>query len=245
MPGYVASDLLGVEAIDAAFLPQSSRTTRSRTRSQTLDSLGDHSCFGTAHNHMVTVSTVYEHCGGLTGVVSDLAAILSDFGGVSNTYMITQVSIELRPEAPPLVTVEGHNHSASGSNWTTTHANNHSGSERSFDVAAAVCIPDQIGSGITMPMNLTTQAISITAAGDVTGATFTVSLEHMDTLGSTGEIFDGQNRTCKVALTLSGVGAVSTLTIGAAWQEDDNEDGDSNQESDTFSVDLYQFVDAK
>jgi len=227
MPGYAATDLFSVGA-EAS--PQTSTTSETRERSLTLAANGDKACESSAYNVTTEYTADYESCS--TGsIVATLGTLLSTFGAVASSKLVTGIEITLSNKAYPSFSITGHNHAV----------NAHTSGERTFDASAA--IPAQIGTGITMPMLATTKQISI-ATSTVTGATFSVTLEHMDTEGADGDHFDGENRTCRVEASISGIGNEGDVTWGADWIVDDNSDTDSNQESDTFTTSAHMYIDA-
>jgi len=228
MPGFAATDLFSVGA-EAS--PQTSTTSETRERSLTLAADGDKACESSAYNVTTEYTADYQSCS--TGsIVATLGTFLSTFGAVQDSKIITGIEITLSNKAYPSFSITGHNHAS----------NPHTSGERDFD--ASVSIPAQIGTGITMPMLATTKQISIAATSDVTGATFSIALEHMDTEGADGNHFDGQNRTCRVEASLTGIGVEGDVTWAADWIVDDNSDTDSNQESDTFTTSAHMYIDA-
>jgi len=233
MPGYAATDIF---SLGANFSPQSSSTRETREFAQVLAADGDLACESSGFNVTTEYTGEYGHCGGSNGVVTDLGTVLSQFGGVEDSKIVTGVDIVMDNKSHPTVTVTGHN-----------HANNaHAGSERTYDVAGK--IGDQQGVGITLATfaagSLTNSSITPANNTAITRITYSVSCEHMDTEDETGDHHDGQNRTCRIDLTVEGIGTEADITLGSDWATDDTEDSDANDASDTFSVTAHQYVDA-
>lgn len=229
MPGYEATDLFG---LGSNFSIQSSSTRETRERAMSLKANGDVACESGEFNVTFEYENVAEHCGATAGTRSDLGAKLTGFGGVFDSKVLTSLEHTLNNKAIPSLTLQGHQH----------EENAHTTGLRVYDVSAL--FPDGQGHGVDLSSLTADNAITISANGSFTGATFTASLEHMDSEGADGDHFDGQNRTCKVEVRLEGLGAKSTVTLGANWILDDEEDSDSNQESDTFSITAHQYVNA-
>jgi len=228
MPGFAATDLFAI-GVNASV--QSSRTSETRERSETLSSIGDIACESDAYNITTEYSADYEVCSGNT-VVAALGAALTAFGAVKDSKLITAVEVSLSNKAHPSFSITGHNHAVAP----------HTTGERDYDVSLAIAAQD--GSGITMPMMVGNKQISVGVNSSVTDVTFSVELQHMETEGADGNHFDGENRTCRVDVSITGIGVENDITFGSDWAVDDNENTDSNQDSDQFTTGAHLYVDA-
>lgn len=226
---FGATDLF---AMGANFDVQSSTTRRRRESAISKAADGDVACETSDINLGYDYEATYDHCGGGSGIKTNLGTKLTTFGNVFDSKLITQIVVTLDNKNHATVQVTGHQHDD----------NAHTGTERQFDVSAL--FPDQTGIGISMPLFLTNDAISIAATTTVQTATFTAEFDHQDIEGATGDHFSGENMTCKVTLVLEGKGTESDLTIGSNWVIDEQEDSDDNTDPDSFSVTLHQYVDA-
>ena len=238
MPGYVATDHFAMTA--AEFSVQSSSTRETREYAMAMAADGDVACESSAFNVTTEYSADYKHCGTNNTLLVDAASVVTSptggifakFGAVADSKLITGIELSFDNKSLPALSITGHNHTN----------NAHAGTfERQFDVSG--CIPAAQGYGVPT-LGTGDYAITIAATSAFTGATYSIACEHMDTEDEGGDHFNGQNRTCRVDVTVEGIGVQGDVTLGANWIEDDNEDGDSNEGTDTFSVAAHLYVDA-
>lgn len=245
MPGYAATDLF---SLGSNFSVQTSSTPRSAERAEALASDGDVACESGLFNAIQEARASYKHCGTSDTLAADWATDVGTAGALGDVigiYILTEATVTLNYKDLPMIELVGHAHmdvdATVGDDWTE-HADNHSGSERTFDITGL--IPAQQGQGIPGTIFSSNDAISISSSGTITEVVFSYSCQHMDTEASDGDHFDGENRTCRVEARISGFGSVSMLSIGSNWKWDEDENSDSNTESDAFTMTVHQYVDA-
>ena len=226
--GYTASNLFD---LPSQFNPQRSTTRVTRERDLNLSSIGDVACESDPFNITTTYTCDYEYCG--TALVTDLAAhtnadLLTEFGNVRDSKLVDSGEFTFGNKIQPEISLAGHNHAVEPHLVDV---------QRNFDISGI--IPDAGGVGVPAITGIT-----VAATNAVHSAVFSVSHEHMDTEDGSGDHFSGENRTCLVSLTLSGVGPASGITVGGDWKIDEPEDEDGNTDPDAFSVTCHQYVDA-
>lgn len=217
-------------ALGADFHAQTSSTTVTRERDTNLASDGDVACESDAFNVQTNYSAEYKYCG--TDLNTDLGTFLTAYGDVEDSKLVTGLSIDFNNKEYPSISVEGHNHAVN------PHTNA-SVNLRLFDIGTPLAI-GAIG-GVGVPA---ITGITVAATNAINSATISASHEHMDVEGPSGDHFDGQNRTCRVDLTISGIGPASGITVGGLWIIDDLGDEDGNSDPDSFNITCHQFVDA-
>jgi len=243
MPGYVATDHFGFAA-SGWTIQGTPQVVETRERQMVLAADGDVQCESGEYNVTTEVSAEYTLCNGTYGVVSSLGTDLSAYpplltAGPGDDYLPTSLEFTLSNKALPSMSITAHQH-ASNPHDATSEA-----STRKFDVTNH--IPDQDGTGITLSgANILSgdQIITVAATASIQSMTFAISYEHMDQEGSDGNHFEAENRTCQVQVTVSGIGTSSDITWGSDWIEEDNTDGDSGEESDTFTITRHANIDA-
>ena len=225
---FQSSDLF---ALGGDFHAQTSSTTVTRERDTNLASDGDVACESDAFNVTTNYSAEYEFCG--SDLETGLGTFLNAFGGVEDSKLVTGLDIDFNNKEYPSVSIEGHNHAQNP--HTSGSAN-----IRKFDLEAALTLGLTVG-GVGVPA---ISGITVGAANAINAATISASFEHMDVEDETGDHFDGQNRTCRVDLTISGIGPASGITVAGNWIIDDLGDEDGNSDPDSFNITCHQFVDA-
>jgi len=221
---FGASDLF---ALPAAFNEQNSSTTVTRERDVNLDASGDLACESAEFNVTTNYSSTYQYCG--TTLVTDALTekVFTEFGDVLDSKLVDSIEVSFGNKTQPEITISGHNHSVNPHLLDTL---------RHFDISAIV--PDAGGVGVPAVTGVTVAATNAPQSASISAA-----FEHMDVEGADGDHFGGENRTCIVTLSMSGVGPASGITLASPWVADDVGDEDANTDPDSFSIAAHQYVD--
>ena len=213
-----ASDLF---AAHANFKEQSSSDDDLQDYSQVADANGDvgGGCEDDGSNKRNEYSNQFGYCG--TDIVSDAGTLLTTFGEVADSKVITQIVISFTQTEQPTLAITGHNHD-----------NNPHAAQENFDVSSI--IPGSTG-GIGVP------AIFADGGSDSTpiSATLTIALEHVDANDADNEHWVGNNRNCRVDAVIEYTGVPTLTTTG--WKVDSEVSGDSNSEFDTFAITAHKY----
>ena len=234
---FTATDLF---LLGSPFSVQSSSTRGDGgERAQVLAADGDVACESAAFNVGTEYSAEYQHCGTANDINTDLDAVvtvpvggpLEKFGCYMNSQaLLTELELTMSNKDYPTLRLTGHDHAV----------NPHTGSDvRTFEIGDL--IPAVQGIGIPTLLSAD-NLISFAATSTPTEVVMTASLQHMESEKADGDHFRGQNRTCMIEVRVSGVGTQADVTFASNWKTGENDDGDSNQEDDTFSISAHQFI---
>jgi hypothetical protein len=230
---FESTDLFDFSTLDAGFHPQTSSTSISRERDMNLANDGDVACESAEFNVITAYSCEYKFCepAVAAGLREALATVLTQFGDIRDSKAITSIELSFNNKEYPTLSIEGHNHAVN------PHLTDYG---REFDVSTIVLPATFSGVGIPAIPDVT-----VAANNAIQSATISISMEHMEVEGSTGDHFASQNRTCRVDLSLSGVGPDSGITYTAStWVKDDESSEDANTDPDSFSISVHRYVDA-
>jgi len=168
---------------------------------------------------------VADFCGGATpDIVAQLATILTTFGDVENSKLITQVEIGFEAGVGAEVTINGHDHTAN------THVD---ATLRTADVSGV--IPALSGVGVP-------GLITVTGTVSPSAATVNFEMEHVDKPGADGTHFEGQNMRCHVTLSVDYAGQPSGVTDGN-WLNIILVKSNPNDDTPTATLTAEQWID--
>ncbi len=217
----------------AYFFPQSSSSPHERDMANMLSASGDIQC-ETGVNNRSSYTNTYAYCNSTPAIHTDLATLLSTFGAVADSKLVTALTINFTAGQYATVDITGHNHDDN---------------EHTASVAGVANVTSIVpaGSGFGVPA----AAFGVVLGTNSTpiSATLAFSLNHIDELDSTGEHWVGKNTTVRAELSLELLGIPTSTTVAAleagmtGWTVDSNGGTDGNQELDHFVITAHQNVD--
>lgn len=218
-PTIGATDLFG---LGSNFSPQSSDSSIRKDRSTAFDEAGDLACESMI-NQRTEYETPYEYCG--TDIVTDLGTILTQFGEVASSKVITGISISQERGSRPQVTIRGVQYPSA----VTAIGN--------ADVSSL--LPSSWG-GVTVP---TLGGVTI---GDATPISLSVDigLNHVAEQGADGEVFVAENINFLVEASAEYLGVPSAYTSVTGYTTDESSESDSNNQHERASWGGHAWVDA-
>lgn len=172
-----------------------------------------------------TFSQEADYCGGgAPDIVTALDTILSEFGNIFTSGVLTKLDATFAAGIQANVKLEGHQHD------TNPHL---ADGLRVADVSGII----PAGSGLGVPT-------LITVAGDVSPVNATVSfeMEHVDKAGADGTHFTGQNMRCRVSLSIDYEGQPTGVTAGN-WLNIILAKSNPNDDTPTATLTAEQFID--
>ena len=216
-----ASDLF---SLHANFKEQGSTTRTILDFSQVADANGDvgGGCEDAGSNSRLEYTGNYKYCG--TDIVSDAGVLLSTFGEVMNSKAVTEAVFEFSQEAQIMLALTGHQH---GDN---THE-----AQNNFDCSATTIIPATTG-GIGVPAFVSDAGTNSSPRR----ATLRISVEHDDAQDSANAHWVGNNKNCRIDLSIEYIGTPSLTTTG--WKVDSAGADDSNSEFDTYAIEMHKYI---
>jgi len=166
-----------------------------------------------------------DYCGGASpDIAGDLDNILSAFGDVAGSALVTKCSIKFTAGDAAEVSVEGHQHDAN------PHG---AGTIRTADVSDII----PASSGVGVP-----ELIAVAGTVDAVEATITFEAEHVDKDAATGDHGQSQNIRVKATLEVSYSGTVTSATAGD-WENIIIATSEENSDLPTSRVTCEQYVD--
>ena len=224
-----ASNLFGA---GANFFAQTSESPHQRDMANMLDASGNVEC-ETGINNRTEYSGNYAYCNATPAIGTDLATLVSTFGAVADSKLVTALNINFTAGQYATVDITGHNHDS----------NPHTASVAGVsDVSTAV--PASAGFGVP--------DFGITLGTDSTpiSASLSFSLNHIDENDADGEHWVGTNTTPRAELSMEFLGLPTSVTVaaietdlGAGWLVDSNGASDGNQELDHFTLTAHKHFD--
>jgi len=211
-------------SLAASFGIKSSETSEFQSFNPVFDADGNYLC-SAEWDTGDTFSMDADYCGGGSpDIVTALGTILSTFGDVENSGLITKLDVMFAAGIQANVKIEGHQHD------TNPHVD---GTLRTADCSSII----PASSGLGVPT-------LITVAGDVSPVNATVSfeMEHVDKPGADGVHFSGQNMRCRVSLSIDYEGQPSGVTAGD-WLNIILAKSNPNDDTPTATLTAEQFVD--
>jgi hypothetical protein len=220
--GIEASDVFGLCTLDADFKVQTSSIDDQKTRASAKNELGDEAATAT-HDLKATATATYIYVG--TGTVLGLApgsiplisAVAGTFnvGLVSNGYAIDSIAIAYTNNTWPTLTITGHNHTS----------NAHADADMEH-FTASLNFPSGFGC---------VSLLADTGAADsCVSTTYTLTAEHVDVLGATGEHLAGNYKggSETIASTFYGVPTLDST----GWVLTSDTAADSNADFDQVNI---------
>lgn len=223
-----ASNLFGA---GANFFAQTSESPHQRDSASILSASGDTAC-ETMVNNMTNYSGNYAYCNATPAIGADLGTLLSAFGSVADSKLVTALNINFTAGQYATIDITGHNHD------NNPHTLSVSGVS---DVSSAV----PAGAGFGVP------SYGLTVGADSTpiSSSLSFSLNHIDENDADGEHWVGTNTTFRAELSLELLGLPTSVTVAAietdltGWTVDTNGGSDGNQELDHFTITAHRFFD--
>ena len=196
----------------AQFFAQSSESPHQRDMANMLDASGNVQC-ETGINNRTEYSNTLAYCNATPAIHTDLGTLLSTFGAVADSKLVTGLTINFTAGQYATVDITGHNHDD----------NEHTASVCGVANVTSI-VPT--GSGFGVPA----LAFGIVLGTDSTpiSATLAFSLNHIDELDSTGEHWVGTNTTVRAELSIELLGIPTSTTVAAleagmsGWTVDSN-----------------------
>jgi hypothetical protein len=217
-----ASDLFSV---DSHFSPQRSSSIHSQSQSNTLDELGNNQC-ETMIDGKTDYETDYEYCNAVPAIVQDAGTLLTTFGAVADSKLITDIEFAFAAGKYATMKIKGHNHD-DAAHTTGTGAANVS------DIIPA-------GAGFGVP---TWAGVSLGSNATPIEATVNVTFNHVDKISAAGIHFVGKNITCKATITVKYQGVPTTAQPMTGWTTDTYGPEDANSDFDTYVVTAHRYFD--
>lgn len=216
-----ATDLFG---LGGDFHAQSSTTTHTDAVIEAYASNGDPACTQEGVNGRTDYTCTYDYCG--SSLFADInTALLTTFGSVKNSKLVTDVTVNYSTGEYVSVTVAGHNHDE----------NAHSVGLDTFDADGIMVSPDcNVNPGVYDALQLSN------AATCVTSATLSYSIEHQDVECGSGDHGAGINLRGRCEATVEYVGDVDPSTVDSSWTVVTNETSDQNAGFCTESISAFQ-----
>lgn len=218
----VATDLF---AVGGNFHAQRSSTLHQETAATVLDASGNEQC-ETMIDGKTDYDCDYEYCNAIPAIGTDLSTILSTFGAVKDSKLITNVEIGFFAGKQATVKIKGHNHDV----------NAHATGTGAADVSAA--IPASSGFGVPTFAGVTLGTVSTPIE-----ATISFEMNHVDKVGSAGSHFVGKNITPKATITVKYQGVPTTPQPMTGWTADSYGPSDANTDFDTYTVTAHRYFD--
>ena len=221
VPTIAAQNYFGLAA---AFGTKTSDTTEFKSFNPVFDADGNYLC-SAEYDSGDNFNQETDYCGGGSpNIVTSLGALLTDFGDVATSGVVTKLDVTFAAGIQASVKVEGHQHDTNPHIISTL---------RVADVSGV--IPSSSGLGVPS---------LITVAGDVSPVNATVSfeMEHVDKPGATGTHFAGQNMRCRVALSIDYEGVASAPTAGN-WLNIIIASTNPNDDTPTSTLTAEQWID--
>ena len=223
------SDLFSLGATN--FSPQTSESPHQRDAANIMDAVGNVEC-ETMINNRTEYTNNFAYCNAVPAIGTDLGTILTTFGAVADSKLVTAVTINFTSGAYATVDITGHNHD------NNAHASSDAGVA---NVSSAV----PSGAGFGVP------DYGLTVGTDSTpiSSTLSFSLNHIDEPDAAGEHLVGKNTTVRVEMSLELLGVPTSVTVAAiesdltGWTVDTNGGADGNQQLDTFNITAHRHYD--
>lgn len=209
-------DATDIFSLGGDFCPQSSTNDTQKTRASAKGGDGDEVAYA-AHDTKNSVSVTY-----LYKAASGNIAVTSLFiGKVTGGYHIDQVAVAYSNNGWPQVTVTGHNHG------TAAHVD-----AGMVEIKPTVTLAAGFGC-----VDLFTNGA---ATSSCISATYTLSAEHTDVLGKTGEHVAGDNHGGMETVAATYYGTPTLTTTG--WVVTSSNASDSNADFDQVAVSATKAV---
>lgn len=208
----------------ASFGTKTSDTTEFQSFNPVFDADGNYLCsaeYDTGDNF----NQEADYCGGGSpDIVTALGTLLTTFGEVATSGVVTKLDVTFAAGIQASVKVEGHQHDTNPHVISTL---------RTADVSGVI----PASSGLGVPS-------LITVAGSVSPVNATVSfeMEHVDKPGADGIHFSGQNMRCRVSLSIDYEGVASTPTAGD-WLNIIIASTNPNDDTPTSTLTAEQWID--
>jgi len=208
----------------ASFGTKTSDTTEFKSFNPVFNASGNYLC-SAEYDSGDNFNQEADYCGaGSPDIVTALGTLLTTFGDVETSGVITKIDATFAAGIQAVVKVEGHQHD------TNPHVD---GELRTADVSGVI----PASSGLGVPS-------LITVTGDVSPVNATVSfeMEHVDKPGATGVHFAGQNMRCRVSLSIDYEGVASSPTAGD-WLNIIIASTNPNDDTPTSTLTAEQWID--
>jgi len=216
-----ASDIF---SLGGNFIPQSTTKTRNVEYATMIKANGDWQVWSGIFNGIDNISATYKYSD-----VTGLGAALPNVGHVSNSYLITEISLSTIYNDYPTISITGHQHT------DNTHVDGMTEYAIPADMTTAPLFTGQYGAYDWAGL----------AAGDVcaTDSTYTLSMEHQDQACADGDHWVGANLRGKEVITVNYVGVLAAYpAVIAGWTVTATALNDSNSEFDKSTVTAERIV---
>ena len=230
-------------SLAAAFTTQSSTTSHTTTEVTTLDATGNVEC-----EQSIGGTTTYtqsaQYCG--SDFVGDLGTMLTTFGEVANSKLVTGLTINMSAGQYATIEVTGHNHDA----------NAHATQGRYADVSNF--LPHETDEAFAAWDGFGVPDWDITVGDNASpsSATVTFSITHTDVDDEAGDHLVGISITPKCELSMQFEGTPTSTTAAAletnfdaatndvlSAQVDSVDSSDGNTTFDTFAFTAHAYTD--
>jgi len=208
----------------ASFGTKSSDTTQFKSFNPVFDASGNYLC-SAEYDSGDNFNQEADYCGaGSPNIVTALSTLLTTFGEVATSGVVTKLDVTFAAGIQAVVKVEGHQHD------TNPHLIN---TLRTADVSGVI----PASSGLGVP-----SLITVTGSVSPVNATVSFEMEHVDKPGADGTHFAGQNMRCRVSLSIDYEGVASTPTAGD-WLNIIIASTNPNDDTPTSTLTAEQFID--
>ena len=209
----------------ASFGIKAADTTEFQTFAPVFDADGNYLCsqeFDTGDNF----TNEADYCGGGSpDIVTALGTLLTAFGDVATSGLVTKLDATFTAGESASVSIEGHQHDGDNPHVA--------GTLRTADVSGII----PASSGVGVP-----DLITVTGTVSPVNATVSFEMEHVDKPGASGAHFHGQNMRCRVSLSVDYEGQPSGVTAGN-WINIILAKSNPNDDTPTATLTAEQFVD--
>lgn len=221
VPTIAAQNYFGLAA---SFGIKTSDTTEFKSFNPVFDANGNYLC-SAEYDSGDNFSMEADYCGGGSpDIVTALGTLLTTFGEVATSGVVTKLDVTFAAGIQANVKIEGHQHDTNPHLISTL---------RKADVSGVI----PASSGLGVPS-------LITVSGSVSPVNATVSfeMEHVDKPGATGVHFAGQNMRCRVSLSIDYEGVASSPTAGN-WLNIIIASTNPNDDTPTSTLTAEQWID--
>jgi hypothetical protein len=226
---FGSDDLIGLGSTDSNFIAVSTSNNRSLTYTTVLGSTGDEIMRDSnGHDLKNEVTTTYRY-----NAVTGLGAALPKIGDISNSYIITSISVESNNNDFPTITVTGHNHD------TNAH-------DTVYYVCAVYSWPAAITTAITgaygaydyLSANLSVTDTETTIYAGVASSSVTCECDHVDIVNAVGDHLVGENNNGRISGTVTYNGAPQAVDTANKFHVNGPT---TNRENTGFATSAYTF----
>jgi hypothetical protein len=228
----VALEASNLVNLGANFHVQDSGTRGMRDQSRISDAQGNIQC-ETMINARTEYNNTYDYCNATPDIKGDFGSLLTEFGNVQNSKVITELVINFNSGQYAGGTVQAHNH--------TDNAHAAGLSIGYADVSAT--IPASAGFGCpSFGLTLGTDATPVSA-------TLTFRMNHIDREDADGAHWVGKNIAPEATLQLTTLGIPTSQTASAietdlsGWTVDEFGPTDSNSDFDGYVITAHRTFD--